>query len=269
MRAAKHLLRAVRFLYRCIGQLVSWGPFVSDTTNSAHPLDGAMARVNRAHEHINQLRSMGAKFAEEQADLIAVEFDPNRLDQPPAIRMYGHPAMTVFPGILIGESVYNLRAALDYLAHEIARRDSGTIQKTQFPIKDKPSDFWKKDGTAATLPGVNAGHLAAFEALQPYKGCNWTLMLRDLSNPDKHRELTLSAGQFQCVVYDDPDRIQFLNIPGVIKSAKHPLTGKEVKMKLDISSDILFADGTPVVPILDELETQVALTLQSFQAEFE
>jgi hypothetical protein len=177
--------------------------------------------------------------------------------------------MTLLPGILIGEAVYNLRAALDYLAHELALHDSGTVQKTQFPIKDKPSDFWKKDGTAATLPGINAVHLAAFEALQPYKGCDWTLTLRNLSNPDKHRELTLSIGQFQCAVYDNPERLQFLNIPGMIKSAKHPVTGQEVKMKLDISSDILFADGTPVVPILDEMETQVALTLQSFQAEFE
>ena len=45
-------------------------------------------------------------------------------------------------GILIGETIYNLRAILDYLVYELAILDSGQIQKgTQFPIEDTESEF--------------------------------------------------------------------------------------------------------------------------------
>jgi hypothetical protein len=46
--------------------------------------------------------------------------------------------------------------------------------------------FW--DGRNEWLRGVNDPHVRTIESLQPYRGVAWTATLRDLSNPDKHRE---------------------------------------------------------------------------------
>ncbi|MCH8188130.1 MAG: hypothetical protein IIB66_05415, partial [Proteobacteria bacterium] len=102
--------------------------------------------------------------------------------------------------ILVGEITYNLRAALDYLVYELARLDSGEVKNgTQFPIEDTEDGFKRKRN--AFLKGVSDKHVAIIESLQPYSGCDWTRILRDLSNPDKHRQLTISKSS---VVYSIP-----------------------------------------------------------------
>src|SRR5204863_4438007 len=92
------------------------------------------------------------------------------------------------------EMIYNLRAALDYVVFEPARFDSGQTQNgTQFPIEDKPEGFKGRQKTY--LKGLTDPHVALVEEYQPCQGCNWTATLRDLSNPDKHRELHLLLSQ--------------------------------------------------------------------------
>lgn len=91
--------------------------------------------------------------------------------------------------ILIGESVYNLRAALDYLVYELAWLDSGQVQEgTQFPIDKSQTEF--KRSCKRFLAGVNPTHCDWIEQFQPYNGCKWTPLLQALSNPDKHKQLT-------------------------------------------------------------------------------
>jgi len=71
-------------------------------------------------------------------------------------------------GILVGEVIYNLRAALDYLIYELAFLDSFKIQEgTQFPIEDtkrrwQVAAFGTKK-RPARLVGISGRHKAAIE----------------------------------------------------------------------------------------------------------
>ena len=169
--------------------------------------------------------------------------------------------------ILVGEICYNIRAALDYLIFELARLDSGKIQEgTQFPIDDQNKNF--AGNGHRRLIGLDARHIALIEALQPYNGCNWTRLLRDISNPDKHRNLSFAQGDFELQVFPATDRLHFLDLPGKISSARHPITGAEVHVQTNLTLEVQFSDGTPVVQSLEEIKTQVAATLEAFKADF-
>jgi len=170
-------------------------------------------------------------------------------------------------GTLVGETVYNLRCALDYLVYALAALDSSAPQKgTQFPIMDTAQDFAGRGKTM--LNGVNATHVAAIEGLQPYKGCNWTARLRDLSNMDKHRHIVPGGGIMKPTVHSGLST-DLRRIHGAFeRKAKHPVTGEDVDVKVHVASEILFSDRTPVVQPLHELKTRVADTLGQFEAEF-
>jgi hypothetical protein len=160
-----------------------------------HMLNPCFERVVRAEEHLADLRHRLEDLFRRQENSIICQFDPN----PPYILKatapdYPMPPMRV--GVLIGEICYNLRSALDYLIFELARHDSGSAQNgTQFPIEDTKRGFKSREKT--WLKGINLSHIAAIETLQPYRECDWTKALRDLSNRDKHREFAQISGSLE------------------------------------------------------------------------
>jgi hypothetical protein len=235
---------------------------------NTHPLDGCTERVDRAGEHLVNLRDLISATIEKHKNSFVVEFDPlppNDVIRPRRPQSLPTPYRV---GILIGEVLYNLRSALDYLVFELARHDSGSPQDdTQFLIESTPESFRGK--TKRRLRGLNAAHIAAIERLQPYNGCIWTKTLRDLSNPDKHRELHNIMGRYsgQAFTRLTRDDAAFDRINAPITSAIHPVHG-EVDVKFDYSERILFADGAPIMETLKEIKTQVAKTLADFKPEF-
>jgi len=145
-----------------------------------HPLAGAFERAVPAGQHLAELKSELARFRQQNENAIVAKLDPPNSNQVVIPRPMLMPPLLF--SILVGEICYNLRGALDYLVHELAQLDSGALQDgTQFPIEDREDRF---DANADRfLKGVNASHRARIEDLQPYKGCNWTRDLRELSNP--------------------------------------------------------------------------------------
>lgn len=234
--------------------------------DSAHSLDGAFGRVVRAEQHFSELVGRIEALRQEQYDAIAWELD---LERPGEVRVSRtkYVLVPLLFSILVGEICYNLRAALDYLIFELARLDFGQVQNgTQFPIEDRPKNF--AGNGHRRLVGLNARHIAAMELLQPYNGCNWTRLLRDISNPDKHRSLSFARGGFELEAYPAADRLRFLNLPGKVSSARHPVTGVEMHVQTNLTLEIQFSDGTPVVPTLEKIKTQVAATLEAFKTDF-
>lgn len=223
----------------------------------AHPLDGAFARVVRAEEHLAELSQAIARctLLDSDRDAIAAvaEFDPKAMNKWDKLYvLMGVDVPHVF-SILIGEICYNLRSALDYLIWELARLDSGGVkERTQFPIEDTPDGFMGRRQTF--LNGINHSHVALIETLQPYKGCHWTQLLRDLSNPDKHRHLTPVRGQTSVVIR-----------PPVEET--HRSEVKQVNMQHGTIS-IRFRDSKAVIPTLEILKLHVRKTLEAFRPEF-
>jgi hypothetical protein len=105
----------------------------------------------------------------------------------------------------LGDTIHNLRSALDHLVFQLALRNtSGTIEherRVQFPIEDKPSAFETrcKPGRGGWLAEVHRDDRAVIERFQGYHRIQEEVsvgpyfhplvMLRELSDMDKHRLL--------------------------------------------------------------------------------
>lgn len=150
-------------------------------------LDGAYARLHRAGEHLADLEVREKALTHPEIKTIVAKTDLNTVKNFAITDPLAELPQSF--SVLIGETIYNLRAPLDYLVFELAILDSGAPQKgTQFPIDNTEEDF--AGHRHRFLKGLSVEHIARIEALQPYKGNYYTAMIRDISNPDKHRKLT-------------------------------------------------------------------------------
>lgn len=236
-----------------------------------HPLDDAVARVNRAQEHISELESIVATYAQRIGDdHRIVDYDPVAKKK---VFKFTEPERNLLLPIVVGEIVYNLRAALDYIVYALAREDSGVVQEgTQFLIEDVKSDPNNRSGgfdakIKRFLKGVSQAHIDAIEMLQPYKGTEWTKTLRDISNPDKHRELAKSQAHVWTVIFEETGN----NPPMLVGAKKYSAASPDdtdVHMHTQNIVEIRFRDGLPVIETLKILQSQVAATIELFKPEF-
>lgn len=209
-------------------------------------LDNAYERVRRTGQHLaaikRELLSLSSPVKRWREDDQGVAI----FDRIIGDSITGVPAIF---SILVGESIYNLRASLDYLVYELAILDSGSIQHgTQFPIEDA-SQGWQRH-VPTFLNGLSVIHQAAIERLQPYNRCDWTKTLRELSNPDKHRTLTV------------------IRLRPFIQHAHPSPTHKTVKMHRQFAADIAFDDRRLVTETIQELKAHITQVLDSFNSEF-
>lgn len=212
-------------------------------------------RLNRAAEHLANLESRIERYITRQQDAVSVQVDAagrlglrNQLEDPERIW-----------SIYIGEVIYNLRAALDYLVYGLAWLGSGVHQTfTQFPIEDDPKVWDRRRETY--LKGVRDVHVAAIRKLQPFDGCDWTASLRDVSNQDKHWALKLTAVQHAGTITFDPP-IGQTNVGA--------LAAGEVDVQHDPTFNVTLEDGTPVLEWLQGLHAEVGRVLTAFKPAFD
>ena len=201
-------------------------------------------RCDRAEEHLCQLNANISSYLEfEKGKVFAT------MDEKTNIASLGFTAPPEGPpptfSILIGEIVYNLRASLDYLVFLLALVDSGVEQnRTQFPIYDSDQDFRRNAPTR--LCGICDSNVGRLEALQPYRSIKWTRTLRDLSNPDKHRHLTMLSREGQQVL-----------------TVKKHEEGYDTEFELPL--EVCFENGNPVLATLRDLHGHVLDTVVSFE----
>jgi len=220
-------------------------------------LHAAQARVGRADEHLANLKALIESVRKEYSDApVEDDFRLSMSSEVPGIESE-RPLIS----ILLGEIVYNLRAALDYLVYALARKDSGKFQNgTQFPIENAPKGFAGRL-KAGFLKGLNATHIASIESLQPYKGCNWTKTLRDYSNPDKHRHLVVLLGRYTTHYRPVP--------PPKTGTISLDPSVQYVDMETKSTLDITLANRAEIIGTLEHLRSEIADLLQAFESEFE
>jgi len=94
--------------------------------------DGIYAKLDRADEHVKALHTK-TSAALESADN-GVRIDPN--PQPGEVSLLAR--VNLVPDIrwsvIIGECVYQLRSALDHLAHQLSARNGPVPEGCEFPI---------------------------------------------------------------------------------------------------------------------------------------
>lgn len=176
-------------------------------------------RTDRAGQLLTTLRRQFQRWTDAQTANIgaAKQVGPTEFE----ISMEGEPQIQHLyrAAVTVGEIAYNCRAALDDLVRELATHSNGgrEVRGTQFPIEDDEAMFdarvTGKHPTSADkkvgryLYKVPPDAIAYFRQLQPFAGCEWTALLRDGSNPDKHRTLPFLTSQesFRHAVFDPAD----------------------------------------------------------------
>jgi hypothetical protein len=237
-----------------------------------HPLNESDFRLRRAREHLVELEAVNEVYIKEDADIIikTISTDVNPQTGNPQLRYTAdtkHPIPGRFP-IIVGEIAYNLRASLDYLVYRLAIRDSGSIQKgTQFPIEDTPEKFRRR--RKSRLKGINDAHAAMIERLQPYNGVDWMKRLVAISNPDKHRHLTLHARRNAIATRfgaatADPTAPFPAEVPGITVTLPHG----NMQVQFFIALFVAFDDGRDVIRTLHDVVGKVSDTLTDFKPEF-
>jgi hypothetical protein len=221
-------------------------------------LQGASLRVERAIRHFDEFSSMLRSFREANKDKVIIQTH----EDAPEDLMVEFDKSLVVPLALslpVGDCIYNLRSALDYLIYELAILDSHEIQeRTQFLIADCAEKF---EMGKRHLRGLSDHHIRAIEALQPYKGTEWTKTLRDISNPDKHRHLIPVQVQRSAYV--------FAHWSGDVGDFELSLNGEKAYLKKDTFIDVGFRDSKlGVFETLSSLITEVGRTIDKFKPEF-
>lgn len=157
----------------------------------AEALDDAWAKVDRAGEHIEALKAEVRRFSNGRPYSVTGNADVDSGEYVLRIKPEEPPKRV---SVLIGDVLGNLRPSLDYLVGALAVLNGGRVKQShQFPICDTPALF-KTELEKSRLAGIATDHVALIERLQPYKRRKaklWMRLLRDLSNPDKHRHLNV------------------------------------------------------------------------------
>jgi hypothetical protein len=231
----------------------------------------AVLRYNRAREHLADVERLIDSFRTTPYEL-ATDLDLELVDEmlsPDEEDLAQLPIPYEIP-IRIGETIYNLRAALDYLIFALSWHDSG-IEPTderagrlQFPIFSDPQVFERRRNTI--LEGVSDPHVAMLRDYQPCEGCTWTDLLADLSNKDKHRHLTVLQATFDpetgIAAFDlHPDPQASAEVHAVLPMG-------EVRVDIRATFDVVFPDGSLISETLQELESEVESRLLRFGREF-
>lgn len=228
-------------------------------------------------EHLADLKKIAENFIDSEHEIAenTIQINPE-----PGVPFVVTRPESPIPGkvpILVGEIVNNLRSALDYLVYELAILDSGFAQNgTQFPIEDEPTGFQGR--RKSYLRGVSDPHAASVERLQPYNGVDWTRKLRAISNPDKHRHLTIQTHNSSVVATAGKDPAEVFGEPGIepesVKGLFISLTIPDptlltpMHVQLHLAFFIAFDDGMPIIETLEQMQTEVANMLTNFKPEF-
>lgn len=159
-------------------------------------LDGAGRKLDRAKEHLTVFNHESTTWLA-QENFCRLEFEDHGDE-----RWYVLESLAVPPprlSAILGDCVQNLRSSLDYLAWALVLANKcAPGDWTYFPIYRK----WKAGAkfSPKCVTGMNPRAVAIIEKLQPYYGgknpdTDLLWFIRELSNTDKHRELTIVLNQ--------------------------------------------------------------------------
>ena len=235
-------------------------------------LAGAFARVDRAEEHLANLKCRVDTYFKPMGDGIEVRVVPGQVPQPVSKPPHLGEIPLMF-GILIGETVQNLRTALDYLVYELANWYSGPDpnRRTQFPIETTPNGFNGRVGTY--LEGVFEEHVTALKGLQPFKTRNWLWHIREISNTDKHRVVPATVGFGQRTVSIGPNATAATLTGGYAKPGDPMAMYYKLPMSIALKQEELIPGRLPphipAIELLEDLTAQTRGLLETFEPIFE
>lgn len=92
-----------------------------------HPLRGAWLRFERTDRHLAEAEKLVLGFSRACEQHLVSERDPSTGGK--FITIKTTPGLPVELPLVVSDAVHNMRAALDYIVYELAKHDSGKVQK--------------------------------------------------------------------------------------------------------------------------------------------
>lgn len=234
-----------------------------------HPLCGADLRLRRARQNIGTLNRQLQRWTDahgRQPIRATVDEAERKINfSVPVARE--EVELLHRATISVGETAYNVRSALDYLVYSIARgSNSGHhVSGTQFPMEDSEDGYWSRwtgkapDGRKIRrylnkVPKDVANDLAHY---QPFAHCVWIELLKDISNPDKHSQLTIFNSETQL-------------IPHRLRGYVNPHTGTQaIDFEGVVRVDVTLTTGEDVVEALQLIHSEAAALIRSYSGHFQ
>jgi hypothetical protein len=251
----------------------------------ADRLIGPRTKFKRAEEHFDQLYAEIRGFlSEPEPYRFGSEEEPRTGDKVYRVQVVEDPPPRV--AAIVGDSVHNLRSALDLLAWQLVDAGGGTPDgNTMFPIKRTKKAF--ETTGLAQVGGASEDAIRVLKALKPYKGGNDALWrLHRLDANDKHNLLVvLGIGQPPVVIpigAVPPDAETFPGLQLTLANRKFPLVdgdevfrlpaeAKNTPMDQDpkFAAGVALSDGEvvhgePLIPVLNDLGRTVEEIIELF-----
>lgn len=209
--------------------------------------EASRARVNRAWTFIHELRLLCDAYAKDDPLSARIEASPDGLSV-----VLGWKGIGLLSGVVVGDCVHSLRAALDLMSSEMARLNGHSDKNVYFPFSEAVSGF---DAAirSKNFKKCGADAVALLATFEPYRGGNEYLRsLHDLDIQDKHKTLIPAHSTFDFAMNEEL-----------------VVGGPPVVARLDVSKVILtFPPGGPVggLPLVETLEEFVHLVERILEA---
>ena len=210
-------------------------------THEWHPLDrplrGAWARVERAEKLALRLQAFEDETRDDWEYAARVDVTTDGEGPLPNERW----PVSVDFSLRLGDAVHNLRAALDYLAHDLAP----TWKRPKFPVSRRASE---------QIPTELRRWDERLRALQPVPDRPenyWLWQLTELWNYDKHRLLVAGFAQSR---------------DGWVEDGRIDATVTIVISARTKNGEVIVSDE-PVLPFLKRLCTNVRAVIASFETD--
>lgn len=167
-------------------------------------------------------------------------------------------------GVIVGDAVHNLRAALDLLAVEIVARNGGNTKNVYFPFADTAENL-EEMIKRRNFHRASAEDQAAVRQLEPFTGGNNLLRsLHDLDIQDKHHSLIphaalMSSPKISVKMDGNGNPVGFAE--GTLELEVDP--DEKPVVKFTFPEDSVFANEE-VVAVLWQLEQHVSEIVDQF-----
>jgi hypothetical protein len=151
-------------------------------------------KLEHARKHFNNLEAEVQVFLDSKPYLVGVRTDPHARQTVFYLRSVGETPDTI-PSI-VGDILFNLRAALDHLACSLIEINHGKVtSKTSFPVINTLDHAEYKRASRGKVEGMAQAAIDAIDATEPYRGAKGHSLwqLHGLNILDKHRAL-ITAG---------------------------------------------------------------------------
>jgi hypothetical protein len=201
-------------------------------------LAGSARRLIRAAEHANSIADVLDRLVSDPSTQPYIYVSEEELNGEGDVDVtldfsYIEAARRSNLEVVASETLFNIRAALDYVVFEVAWLDAGhEVNNTQFPIVSERAKW--RDESRRRLRGFTREHVEAVFPFQPFAGCGWSRQLQSLTNADKHRRLLklLPAGEGMWNL----SLMTFEQVQGEAGRLRAPVR--------DVDLTVEFADGT-------------------------